>query len=267
MSLGVTQIMDMMEQYAPEELKESYDNVGLLIGDKECEITNILVTLDCTLKVIDEAIEKGCNLIVTHHPIIFKKPSNITKDTLLGKKIIKLIKNDINVFASHTNLDSTSQGINEIIMEKLNFCRSEILEVSSVSSSAGLGRIITLEKEMSLAELIDLIKDKLNIDKLRFCGEEEQVLKRVALINGSGQDYISEAIKKGADCIITGDTTYHYVSDCNEENISVIDAGHFGTEWPAMKIIAELIEDKIKALGCNNSVILSEHNVSPYKFK
>lgn len=267
MSLKVEQVIKIMDKYAPESLKESYDNVGLMVGNSQCEIDNILIALDCTLKVIDEAIENNCNLIITHHPLIFRKPNSITNDTLIGKKVIKLIKSDINVFSSHTNLDSTPNGINETITKLLNFNSYEIIETSQLNENAGIGRIINLDKELRLKELIDLVKNKLNIEQLRYCGDEDAKLKKIALINGSGQDYFAAAVAKGAQCIITGDTTYHYVSDYNEEGIAVIDAGHFGTEWPAMKIVQEYLNSEIKSLGFNNSIIMSKCSVSPYKFK
>ena len=128
MTLKVRDIDKIMEEYAPARFKESYDNVGLMVGDKECEVTSILVALDCTLEVIEEAKKKGCNVILTHHPLLFKKPTNITTDTLLGRKILELIKNDINVYSSHTNLDSVKGGINDIIMEFLGFENYYIIE-------------------------------------------------------------------------------------------------------------------------------------------
>lgn len=267
MPLKVNDLINIMEKYAPVKFMESYDNVGLMVGDRECEVTKILIALDCTLKVIDEAIAKGCNLIITHHPLLFRKPKNITTDTLHGKKLIKLINNNINVYSSHTNLDSVPNGINEIIMKLLGFNESEIIETSCEAFEAGLGRIGILEEAKSLEELIKQVKNSLNVGTIRYCGDENKMLRKIAVINGSGQDYISKAIAKGAECIITGDTTYHYISDYNEEGISIIDAGHFDTEWPAMKIVSENIEKEIKFLGLNNMVLLSEFTVNPYKFK
>ena len=267
MPLKVKDIINIMEEYAPVNLKESYDNVGLMVGDSNCEVTKILIALDCTLKVIEEAVSLGCNLIITHHPLLFKKPANITTNTLQGEKIIELIKNNLNLYSSHTNLDSTSNGINEIIMTLLGFNESEILEHSALNSEAGLGRIAVLEGNTTLEELIDRVKLKLNIGTLRYCGDEDKIISKVAVINGSGQDYLAMAIEKGADCIITGDTTYHYISDYNEEGIAIIDAGHFDTEWPAMKVVADIINDGVKLLGFNPYILMSKATINPYKFK
>lgn len=267
MSLKVKDIVTIMEDYAPVQLKESYDSVGLMVGDSACEVTKILIALDCTLKVIEEAIICGCNLIITHHPLLFRKPDSITTNTLQGKKIIKLIKNNINLYSSHTNLDSTPNGINEIIMRILDFNKNQILETSALNKEAGIGRIATLDETITLEKLINRVKLKLDIQTIRYCGDEGKTINKVAVINGSGQDYIAMAIKKGAECIITGDTTYHYISDYNEEEIAIIDAGHFDTEWPAMKVVADIINNEVKLLGFSTSIIISKNTINPYKFK
>ncbi|NMM61923.1 Nif3-like dinuclear metal center hexameric protein [Clostridium sp. P21] len=271
MSLKVKDIDRIIEQYAPSKFKEDYDNVGLMVGDMECEVTSILVALDCTLDVINEAKEKECNFILTHHPLIFKKPMNITKDTLLGKKIIELIKNDINVYSSHTNLDSIKGGVNDTIMQLLNFHDYNTIELSKRRSEddkvSGIGRIAALKEAITLDEMCSRVKKCLNAPFIRYAGNENKKIKKVAVINGSGQSYFNEAKKLGADCIITGDTTYHYVSDFKEENIAVIDAGHFDTEWPAVLVLAEYFKNQIELKGYKNSVFMSESNKNPYKCK
>jgi dinuclear metal center YbgI/SA1388 family protein len=267
MPLMVKEIINIMEDYAPLHLKESYDNVGLMIGDGESEVTKILIALDCTLKVIEEAIKCGCNLIITHHPLLFIKPTSITTNTLQGKKIMTLIKNNINLYSSHTNLDSTPNGINDIIMGLLDFHKVKILDVSALNSEAGIGRIAILEDSITLEELVNRVKLNLNIETIRYCGDESKIISKVAVINGSGQDYITMAINAGADCIITGDTTYHYISDYNEEGIAIIDAGHFDTEWPAMKAVADTINNRLEILGFNATILMSKATTNPYKFK
>ncbi|MCY6484234.1 Nif3-like dinuclear metal center hexameric protein [Clostridium aestuarii] len=271
MSLMVRDIKNIMEKIAPIKLKEDYDNVGLMVGDLNSEVTSVLVALDCTLKVIEEAKQKKCNLIFTHHPLLFRKPSAITTDTLIGKKIIELIKNDISLYSSHTNLDSVKGGINDIIMKILEFENFEIIDpVHNVGLSyqnSGIGRIVALKEPITLKELCEKVKSTLELSYVRYAGENFKNISKIAVINGSGQDYFDVARKLGADCIITGDTTYHYVSDYNEQGIAVIDAGHFGTEWPAVKVVGEILKNKIQNMGFNNDVIVSENIYDPYKLK
>lgn len=266
MALKVNDICNVMEEYAPVNLKETYDNVGLMIGDRNHEITSILVALDCTLEVIEEAIEKGCNLILTHHPILFFKPSTITYDTLQGRKIITLIKNGINVYSAHTNLDSTKNGLNDLLMQLLQLENSSTLgTVQGNTLENGIGRISTLKEPVELLDLVYNVKENLNIENIRYVGDQDKLIKKVAVINGSGQDFFNVAMKAGADCIITGDTSYHYVSDFKEEGIAIIDAGHFDTEWPVMKLVSQWLKNKLLYLSFENQVILSQKTKNPYK--
>ncbi|AJA48356.1 putative GTP cyclohydrolase 1 type 2 [Clostridium pasteurianum DSM 525 = ATCC 6013] len=271
MSLRVKDICSIMNSIAPKELSESYDNVGLMIGNPEDNVSSVLVALDCTLAVIEEAKKKDCNFIFTHHPLLFRKPSSITTETLLGKKIMNLIKDDINLYSSHTNLDSVEGGLNDTLVDILGFSNSTVIESSLVEGfndgNSGIGRIVILKEKIQLCELCNLVKQKLNLTHLTYVGEDENFIEKIALINGSGTDYMDISRKLGVDCIITGDVTYHYASDYREMGISVIDAGHFGTEWTALKKIASILKNEIDRLGHDNSVLLSEVVIDPYKMK
>ncbi|WP_097026139.1 Nif3-like dinuclear metal center hexameric protein [Clostridium peptidivorans] len=269
MSLKIQDIANIIEEFAPIKLKEDFDNVGLMVGDAQKEVTSILIALDCTLDVIQEANDRGCNLIISHHPLLFKKPSSITTETLLGKKIINLIKNDISLYSSHTNLDATKDGINDIIMSLLDFKNYEVISPNknSIDNFTGLGRIATLSTAITLDELCDRVKDSLDIISLKYIGDEKKLIKKVAVINGSGNDFLMKAKNLGAECIITGDSTYHYASDLAEDGICLIDAGHFHTEWPGMQIVGKWLQNRIKLMGHNIEIILSTKTVCPYKYK
>lgn len=271
MSLTIKDLDNIMQEFAPSIYKEEYDNVGLMVGDNEQEINSILVALDCTMKVIDEAIVKNCNTIVTHHPLLFVKPKNITMDSVKGSKIIKLIKNSISLYSSHTNLDSTHNGLNDLLMSILGLENTRIMEYSKVSlaheKKVGIGRVAVLEEPMVFEKLLLKVKDALKIPTLRYTGDEKKEINKIAVVNGSGQDYFHLAKDMGADCIITGDTTYHFVSDFMEDGMCIIDAGHFCTEWPAMKLFAGKLKNRINEKGFNNSVLISENSVDPYKYK
>ena len=259
----VKDIIKIMEEFAPINLKEDFDNVGLMVGDKEKEVKKILLSLDCTLEVIEEAKEKDIDLIITHHPLLFRKPSSITTDTLTGKKIIELIKNDISLYSSHTNLDSASGGLNETIVNILGYESKELIEVNrnARNENEGLGRIIKLDKEISLDDLVKQVKEKLNINSLKIVKASEKV-KKIAVINGSGSSFFDMAYKKGADCIITGDTTYHFASDYKEMGVSIIDTGHFLSEWIVFLEVINKLKDKLSEV----EIIISENSNDPYIF-
>ena len=243
--IKVNNIINEMELLAPTYLKEDFDNVGLMVGDKNKEVKKVLLALDCTLKVIEEAKKENVELIITHHPIIFKRPSSITTDTLQGKKIIELIKNDISLYSSHTNLDSVENGLNDTIVSILGFDNSKILEKNKRDDKAGLGRIVSLNESIQLEDLISKIKKSLNINNLRVVKGKDKVNK-IAIINGSGQDFIGKAVALGADCIITGDTTYHFASDYKEMEISILDVGHFASEQITFFNVMENLKEKFK---------------------
>ena len=175
MSLKIKDIHKIIEKHAPSSLKESYDNVGLMVGSMEDDITSILVALDCTMEVINEARTKNCNLILCHHPLIFHKPSSITTGDLLGKKIIKLISENINVYSSHTNLDSVSGGINDILVELLGFSQGEVMEPLPEDINSGIGRILSLAYPMALSDLCQRVKESLNLSVIRYAGAEDKV--------------------------------------------------------------------------------------------
>ncbi|MBU3114668.1 Nif3-like dinuclear metal center hexameric protein [Clostridium lacusfryxellense] len=269
MFLKVRDIDNIMECFAPPILKEDYDNVGLMVGDKDAIVTKILIALDCTIDVISEAKEKGCNFILSHHPLLFNKPKTVTTDTLVGKKIIKLIKNDINVYASHTNLDSTKGGLNDIATEILGFNKYKIIQPSVNSNNgvvrSGLGRLVVLDEPIMLLELCENVKKTYNAEYIRYVGRDNDLIKTIAIINGSGEDFFDESIKLGADCIITGDTKYHGACDLLEKNVALIDAGHFASEWVPFKIFGEKFKKALLESGYDNEVIISQSTSEVYK--
>lgn len=183
-----------------------------------------------TLNAIDNAINNSVDLIIAHHPIIFKAIKNIKEDNVLGKKLIKLIKNNISVYCLHTNLDSTLGGLNDYVLEKLEIKESKILDFEE-NSNFGIGRIYTLDKKINLEDYIEKLKEKLEIKNLRLISNDlNKEIKKIALINGSAMSYWRKAKLKNVDLFITGDITYHDALDALENNLSVIDFGHFESE-------------------------------------
>ena len=257
----VNDVIKEMEKIAPTYLKEDFDNVGLMVGDKSKEVKKVLLALDCTLNVIEEAKIENADLIITHHPLIFRRPSNITTDTLQGKKIIELIKNDISLYSSHTNLDSVENGLNSTIVSLLGFEEGAILEANKKEQSAGIGRLVSLNEGISLEQLVDKVKKALSINHLRVVNGNDKITK-IAIVNGSGQDFIGKAVSLGADCIITGDTTYHFASDYKELGISILDVGHFASEQLVFFNVMKKLEEKFRDI----EFITSKVEEDPFNF-
>lgn len=259
----VIDIGNEIEKFAPKFLKEDYDNVGLMVGDEQKEVKKVLLSLECTNEVIKEAMELKVDLIITHHPLLFKKPKNIVKGDFLGNKIITLIQKDIALYSCHTNLDSARGGINETLVKMLGFNSKQIIEPTEARNykDGGIGRLVSLEKEIGLDDIIRIVKNNLNIKNMRIVRGSDRV-KELAIINGSGQDFFYKAKSLGVDCIITGDTTYHFASDFKEMGISIIDAGHFATESIAFFNTLEFLKEKFKDV----EFITSKKCNDPYEF-
>lgn len=233
--MKVLDILEFLEKLAPLELAEPWDNCGLLIGDKNSDVLKTLVALDVTEAVVCEAIKIGANLIISHHPVIFRDIKHIRDQ----KNIILAIKNDISIISMHTNLDKTF--VNDILAKKLELSNIQSLE---------LGKIGTLKAPMHINDFIVYVKEKLNIDSISFANATDTVYK-LAVIGGSGGSFLGKT--QDADTFITGDISYHTFLDAVDMGKNIIDAGHFATENPAMIALVE------KLLEITNNVFLSKH--------
>ncbi|MGL4732892.1 MAG: Nif3-like dinuclear metal center hexameric protein [Fusobacteriaceae bacterium] len=238
-------IISEIERCYPRKNAEKWDNVGLLIGDRKREIKKIILALDADMETIDYAIEEKADLLITHHPFIFNPIKDINTDTLLGEKIIKSIKKDLAIYSIHTNIDSSFQGLNEYILSKIGVEKFKILDEKTEDNKIGIGRYYKTDKEYRVEEYIELIKEKLDLDKVILYSEDSEHLKpikKIALINGAGISYWKKARFFGCDTIITGDVKYHEALDAIEAGMKVIDLGHYESE----KLFFELMEFKIK---------------------
>ena len=368
---NLQQIISSMSRLASHSEALEWDNVGLQVGDYNNEIRKILVALDINEQIIEEAIKKNADLVITHHPLIFNGIDNIHTQTSKGRTIIKAIKNDIAIYSTHTNMDIAEGGLNDLLADKLNILNTEILskeneielyklavytphenaeevreaifnkgagkignysktsfsikgegtflpgqgsnphlgnkgelekvneikietvipenKVDNVirgmlkahpyeevaydiyklpyqSKFKGIGRIGELQNSLSLKEYSDKIKNKLNIEKLKICGNMEDEIKKVAICSGAGADFISLASAKGADLYITGDVKYHEAQLAEALDLNLVDAGHFETEV----IFKELVEKHLKKVKNENKlefeVSISNINTNPWSY-
>lgn len=236
------EIINILEKKFPRINAEDWDNVGLLIGDYDKEIKKIQFSIDATLEAIDNAIFEKADMIITHHPIIFKAIKNINEQDILGKKIRNLIKNDINVYSIHTNLDSSIDGLNDFVLNKLGFTEYKILDFEE-DKNCGIGRVFKLKEEKKLEIFVDELKQKLEISNLRvITNDMNSPIKKVALVNGSAMSYWRKAKKEKVDLFITGDIGYHDALDAKEAGLSVIDFGHFESEHFFFEILIKELE-------------------------
>ena len=256
--MKVKDILKKIEECAPGALAYSWDNVGLLVGDAGREVKKVLITLDSELNIIEEAAAKGCDLIVSHHPMFFKGVKRIRMDETQGKAIELLIKNDISVIAAHTNMDCAANGVNAELAKLFRLDDVEILEENPDFPDCGLGRVGKLTEAMTLKELGEMAKQTLGINGLRIAGSENTVISKVAVAGGSCSEVIPLAAAKGCQAIITGDMKYHETIDAVNRGICVIDAGHYGTERHVIGIFEEILKPLgVETVRSENSDIFS----------
>ncbi len=358
-------IAGILDELAPRRLAESWDNVGLLVGDGKQKVSRVRVCLDVPEWVVEEAIGRDVDMIVSHHPMIFSGIKRVNSDTATGRKLLSLIKHNTALYSMHTNYDIVAGGLNDIFAQELGFSDSvvieetyrekllklvvyvpsgyedkimnamcsagagyigkyssctfrtkgigtfepqegtkpfigtkgrmesveefrvetivpekllnkvvremlkahpyeeaayDIYETKNESQVMGLGRIAELEKETTLSIYAENVKTLLGADHIRYAGDPDRIIKKVALLNGSGNKFISDARFAGADVLVTGDMQYHGILDALEMGLCVIDAGHYATEKIMVKYITEYLKGKFHELKLDVDVVESSAN-------
>ena len=260
MTIGET--VDFLNGKFPERAAEDFDNPGLIFGDRDWEVSSVLVALDATDEVVSHAVSIGADLIVTHHPMIFSSIKKVNSETFLGRKLLKLGEHKIACYATHTNYDIYRMG--ELCDGILGLKDSGVLDVteevrrdtdSEEPRLLGLGTIGNLPEAMPLSGLAELVKEKFSIDAVRFFGEPDREVRKVALLPGSGKSCIDAALKKDADVMITGDIDHHTGIDTLQEGMALIDAGHYGIEHVFIKDVSELLRKEFPELSITEEAI------------
>lgn len=242
------EIMQVIEAAYPKSAALDFDNVGLLAGRAEKEVNRVYLALDATDKVIDRAVLAGADMLITHHPLIFSPLKRVTDEDFISKRVVKLIQNDISYYAMHTNYDVL--GMAALSEKILGIKNTQVLDVtmSGDGGEEGIGRIGELEKTMTLEECCVYVKHRLKLGSLKVFGDMDKKVSRLAISPGSGKTAVAPAIAKGADVLVTGDIGHHDGLDAVEQGLSVIDAGHYGTEYIFIDDMKQFLEDKLPVL-------------------
>jgi len=257
----VKEVVKILDELYPFKYAEEYDNVGLILGENQDIVKGILICLDTLEIVVDEAIQKQCNLIVSFHPIIFDGLKRITAKNYVEKVVKKCLQNNISIIAVHTAMDNSSIGVNKAICDKLELKNSRILIPKNNDVNVGLGMIGELNQLMNENELIEYIKLKFNINQLRHSKLLNKPVKKISVLGGSGSFAIEEAIKVNSDVFLTSDLKYHDFFKA-ENKILLLDIGHYESEQYTKKLIHSHLTKKIT----NFAIVLSEINTNPVKY-
>ena len=247
--MKIREITDAIEQYAPLRLQEEWDNAGIQVGDPEAEITGILLCTDATEAVVAEAIEHGFNLVISHHPLIFRGLKKIMGRTPVERAVALAIKQDITIYSAHTNMDSAKQGVSFRMADKIGMTNVAFLDDKRVEpygetdcSTAGCGVIGDIEP-MPAREVLKRVKEAFEVGAVRYSGDGDRMVGRVALCGGAGGFLIDKAVEAGAQLYVTADMHYHDFLD-NCQRIVVADIGHYESEHFTKEIFLEIIQKK-----------------------
>ena len=256
------QVLDALEQYAPLPLQDSYDNAGLQIGlTAEQEVTGALLCLDVTEAIVDEAERMGCNLVVAHHPLLFRGLKSITGQNYVERCVIKAIQKGIGIYAAHTNLDNAEGGLNYRIAETIGLTNLAFLDAKPGTTVAGAGVIGELPMAEDELEFLKRIKALFGVQCIRhtqLCGRK---IQRVALCGGAGGFLLSNAISQGADAFLTGEMRYHDYFG-HESDLLIAEMGHYESEQYTIDLFAEVLHRQFPEL----KIVKTSLNTNPINY-
>lgn len=238
---SVNDIAAYFEAKIPSEFKMDFDNVGLLVGLGGAEVSRVLLSLDITDEVINEAATLSAQLIISHHPVFFSL-KRVSDDDINSAKVVKLLQNGISALCLHTNFDSVDGGVNDALASALGITVEGRLEeqLSSGGIPYGIGRFGQLKAPIPMADFLPFVKAVLKTSCIRYYDAKRPV-KRIALCGGSGGDYVEKAAELCCDTLLTADVKYHQLLLAKELGINLLDADHFCTENVALPVLEELL--------------------------
>ena len=238
--MKVKDIISVIEDFAPLSIQEKWDNSGLCIGSPEDSVSSILLGLDCTPELVDEAIACGADMIVTHHPLIFSGLKKISSDDLVGAAVIKAVKAGISIYAAHTNADKVLAGVSGAMAARLGLKDVRILDEDG--EGTGLGVVGELPEPLTAEQAIELVKERFSLKVVKSSRPVQGEIRRIAMCGGSGGSLIGAAKAAGAQLYISGDISYH--NFFTPEGFMLMDIGHYESEIEILDILFSLIRKK-----------------------
>jgi len=247
--MKIKEITDAIEQYAPLSLQEQWDNAGIQVGDPEAQVTGVVLCTDATEVVVAEAIASGANLVIAHHPLIFHGLKKIMGRTPVERTVAMAIKHDITIYSAHTNMDSAWHGVSFRMADKIGLTDVQFLDGNQVTpygdqacTTAGCGVIGNIGPTPA-RDLLKRVKAAFEVGAVRYSGDGDTVVTRVALCGGAGGFLLDKAVELGAQLYVTADMRYHDFLD-NSKRIVVADIGHYESEHFTKEIFLEIIQKK-----------------------
>ena len=251
----VADVVELLDQRNPTVLAEDWDNVGVLLGDPQSKAVRVLTCLTLTPDVASEAVDKQVDLIVSHHPILFRPIQRITTATSEGAMLLNLIRAGICVYSPHTAFDSAADGINQQIAERFGLTGIQPMRPSEDDETTGAGRFGDLPQEISLQELATQIRDEFDLPAVQFAGDANARVRRLGIACGSAAEFLSDARKAGCQAFLTGEARFHSALEARTEGIGLILIGHYASERPAVEQLATVIATEFPSLTVEASEV------------
>lgn len=256
--ISLKDALNQINTVLPEAMIDDGDNSGLLVGDLDQAVNHIRVALEATVEVIDKAIEDEVDLLIVHHPVIFRPVLSVTTSDVEGDKLIKLIKNNVALIAAHSNLDRMASGLNQSFGEAIGLSGIR----PSTSDDSGYVLVGVYDTSIPLATMVEKLSLELKLSHVRYVGDNQRMIRRVAFCTGSGMSLLTPSIMSEADVYITGDLKYHDAMWVHENGFAVVDVTHFGSEKMAAEVLYKLLR---KSFGSDIMLSIDTAIVNPIK--
>ena len=272
----VADIVALMERVAPPFLAESWDNCGLQVGDSRWPVKSVTVALDPLLPVIQSAVDQQSDMVITHHPLIFKPLRKIDLSTSEGKIIAAALNARLAIYTAHTNLDSAREGINDVLARSIGLDQLVPMvpaqrpagspDSGSDPVGQGMGRIGVLTEDITVSQWARKIKEKLGLKTVKVAGPKEQIVRRAAVCSGSGGSLLSDFMASGADVFVSGDLHYHDARAVEEAGRALIDIGHFASEHLMVEALVKRLKQAVSDAGWNIRILPCRIERDPFAF-
>lgn len=259
-ALKIKDILTILNRIAPFELTEKWDNSGLQAGNPEAEVDKIIIGLDVTMGLLNEARERDAGLVLTHHPLMISPEKVFDFNQMPGSAIREAAIHNISIVSVHTNLDKAENGLNDYFATRIGveikqaFLPHDSLS-GDLSSGLGIGRLGRLEKKIRFKTFAEETKDRLGLPNIRITGNPDNVVREIAVCTGSGGSLVRDFIGSGADVYVTGDVKYHEARQVEEASKNMIDVGHFGSEHMAVELLSNRLNHVFEKNGVDLEVI------------
>lgn len=249
----VRDVVAAMESFAPLQLAMAGDVVGLQIGRLDKPVSHVRLALEASPEVIAQACQDGVDMLVTHHALLYRPVTKVDTATARGGALAQALAHNLTVYSAHTNLDIADGGVNDVLAELLQLSNTEILDDGVIplfmGKSYGLGRVGDLKAPLRLTDFAARCRDRLGLTHIRFAGDPETHVQRVAIVGGSGSKWIAKSLARGAQVLLTGDCDHHSLADAWQDGLAVVDATHASLERPVLKRVKEVLDDALDALA------------------